>query len=75
MARNPARSPCWLKVKAARNTVDVEQLADRMIAAEEPGYTPRDLNVASSVETYVSTLPAHLQKDVRIDLIVIAVHL
>jgi hypothetical protein len=46
-------------------TRTLEQLADRMIAAEEPGYTPRDLDVAASVETYVSTLPSHLQKDIH----------
>ena len=31
----------------------LEQLADRMIAAEEPGITPRDLNIAASIEAYL----------------------
>ena len=41
----------------------LESLADRMIAAEEPGVTPRDLGVAAGIENYLSTLPAHLQRD------------
>ena len=36
-----------------------------MIAAEEPGNTPRDLNIAVSIEAYLSTLPAHLRRDLR----------
>jgi hypothetical protein len=43
----------------------LEPIADRMIAVEEPGITPRDLHVAEGVIQYVSSLPPPLQKQMR----------
>ena len=36
-----------------------------MIAADEPGVTPRDLRVADGIVDYIATLPPHMQKQIR----------
>jgi hypothetical protein len=44
----------------------LEAIADCMIAAEETGVTPRDLRVADGVQAYILTLPAHMQREIRL---------
>jgi hypothetical protein len=43
----------------------LEAIADRMIAAEEPGITARDLHIAEEVIRYVASLPQPMQKEIR----------
>ena len=43
----------------------IEAIADRMIAAEEPGVRARDLRVAAGILNYIKMLPAPIQKDIH----------
>jgi hypothetical protein len=42
----------------------IEAVADRMIAAEEPGIRARDLQVATGILNYIKMLPTPIQKDI-----------
>jgi hypothetical protein len=42
----------------------IEAIADRMIAAEEPGIRARDLQVAAGILKYIKMLPTPIQKDI-----------
>lgn len=42
----------------------LQSIADRIIAAEDRGATPRDLNVADGIVAYMQLMPAHTRKAV-----------
>ena len=44
----------------------LENIAERIIAADEPGFTPRELGVGRRIEAYIRTLPPHMQRDIRL---------